>query len=288
MQPKHKRVRNLILVLLSVCCLCGLPLLYYAGRPIPREMREEMFPGITYYRRVHFTPHLMVAHILAVDLTTPDLRIIITPGDPDADQPLTARTTSQFLDEFGATVAINGSGFTPWYSYGLFDFYPHVGDPVTPIGLVASQGVVYSQSAGGPVLYLSERNLASFNLVDGSPYNAIAGDRMLVVGRTVVEGLDDGRIAPRTAVGIDAGGARLIFIIIDGRQAFYSQGATLAELAELMLYYGSTDAMSLDGGGSSTMVVRGPLGPQVMNSPIDANIPGRERPVATHIGVYVP
>ena len=46
--------------------------------------------------------------------------------------------------------------------------------------------------------------------------------------------------------------------------------------------------MNLDGGGSSTLVVEGPDGePRVLNSPIDNYIPGRERPVANHLGILV-
>ena len=47
-------------------------------------------------------------------------------------------------------------------------------------------------------------------------------------------------------------------------------------------------AMSLDGGGSSTMVTQGEDGnPIILNSPIDHYIPGTERPVGTHLGIYV-
>jgi hypothetical protein len=46
--------------------------------------------------------------------------------------------------------------------------------------------------------------------------------------------------------------------------------------------------MALDGGGSSTMVFEEDNGePVILNSPIDNYIPGRERPVANHFGVYV-
>ncbi len=45
--------------------------------------------------------------------------------------------------------------------------------------------------------------------------------------------------------------------------------------------------MNLDGGGSSTMVVAGRDGQsRVLNSPIDNYIPGRERPVANHLGIF--
>ncbi|MEZ0394966.1 MAG: phosphodiester glycosidase family protein [Anaerolineales bacterium] len=277
-----------LVVILGLLCCLGLPALYYAGRPLPTAVRRELAPGVVYYRRFHATPNLMVAHIVSVDLNNPDVRVLVTPGDPAAEYPLAASTTSQFAREYGALVAINGDGFTPWYFNSLLDYYPHPGDPVRPNGLAASEGVVYSEANGGPVLYISQTNRASFNQTEDPIYNAIAGDRMLVVDGAAVPDLDDGRLAPRTAVGLDGYSNRLILIVIDGRQPLYSEGATLAELADLLIYYGATEAMSLDGGGSSTMVVRGVLGVEVMNSPIDGYVPGRERPVANHLGILVP
>ncbi len=277
-----------LIILLGLLCCLGLPALYYAGRPLPTAVRRELAPGVVYYRRFHATPHLMMAHIVSVDLNNPDVRVLVTPGDPGAEYPMAASTTSQFARDYGALVAINGDGFTPWYFNSLLDYYPHPGDPVRPNGLAASEGVVYSPPNGGPVLYISQTNRASFNQTEDPIYNAIAGDRMLIVDGAAVADLDDGRLAPRTAVGIDGYSNRLILIVIDGRQPLYSEGATLAELADLLLYYGATEAMSLDGGGSSTMVVRGALGVEVMNSPIDGYVPGRERPVANHLGILVP
>jgi exopolysaccharide biosynthesis protein len=48
---------------------------------------------------------------------------------------------------------------------------------------------------------------------------------------------------------------------------------------------GATEAINLDGGGSSTMVLKLGVTPQVVNSPIHTSIPGRERPVANHLGL---
>jgi hypothetical protein len=62
---------------------------------------------------------------------------------------------------------------------------------------------------------------------------------------------------PRTAVGVSADGARLLLFVIDGRQAGYSAGATLVELAELLVAEGARTVYNLDGGGSTTMVLRG-------------------------------
>jgi hypothetical protein len=45
--------------------------------------------------------------------------------------------------------------------------------------------------------------------------------------------------------------------------------------------------MNLDGGGSSTLAVEGANGrPEVLNSPIHQRIPGRERPVGNHLGIF--
>jgi hypothetical protein len=43
----------------------------------------------------------------------------------------------------------------------------------------------------------------------------------------------------------------------------------------------------MDGGGSSTMVIRDRQGRAVvLNSPIESGVPGKERAVANHLGVF--
>ena len=63
---------------------------------------------------------------------------------------------------------------------------------------------------------------------------------------------------PRTAIGIAAKGSRFFLVAVDGRQQPYSDGMTLRELAKLMLDLGSTQALNLDGGGSTTLVYADP------------------------------
>jgi exopolysaccharide biosynthesis protein len=62
---------------------------------------------------------------------------------------------------------------------------------------------------------------------------------------------------------------------VDGRHPPRNCGATLAELAKIMLELHCVHAMNLDGGGSTTMVV----GDEIVNTPSD----GREREVSTGI-----
>lgn len=88
---------------------------------------------------------------------------------------------------------------------------------------------------------------------------------------------------PRTAVGFTKDGKKLLLVVVDGRQAL-SRGMTQSELAQLMLSLGAYNALNLDGGGSSTMVVREPgeKSPRVINSVSE----GTERAVVNGIGIF--
>lgn len=77
--------------------------------------------------------------------------------------------------------------------------------------------------------------------------------------------------APRSAVAILKNG-NYLFGVVDGRQSS-SRGLTLTDWAKLLVKMGAKDAMNLDGGGSSALVVGGLL----QNSPSD----GRERSVGS-------
>jgi hypothetical protein len=174
------------------------------------------------------------------------------------------------------------------------DYYPHVDDPVIPLGFTASKGKIYSygqpETPGvEPTLYISRQHYPSFNIRPENIWFAISGDRMLIDRGEIEDGLDDSELDPRTAIGINQNGRYVYLAVVDGRQPFYSDGATFLELAELLKKQGAYFAMALDGGGSSTMVIEGENGePLILNSPIDSYIPGRERPVANHLGVFIP
>lgn len=268
---------------------------YYAatlGRPAPISLKQELHPGVIYHRVVHYVPHSMIAHVIVIDRREQDVKFIVTPPDEVEDGVLKARTTSTFLKEFGLQIAINGDGFFPWWSRSPVDYYPHSGDPVTPRGFTAAFGVVYADGTQDPrpepTLYISRRNDLTFNLPPNKVFHAISGDRMLIEGGGIVEGLDNSILHPRTAIGVNRNGRYVILVVVDGRQPFYSSGATFQELAQLLEDFDAHFAMALDGGGSSALVVEGQDGgATLMNSPIDSYIPGRERPVANHLGIQI-
>jgi hypothetical protein len=80
---------------------------------------------------------------------------------------------------------------------------------------------------------------------------------------------------PRTAIARLNDGLMLL-ATVDGRQPGVSAGMSLPEFADLLLEFGATEAINLDGGGSTTMVVHG----KVVNSPSDQS---GERPVSDAI-----
>lgn len=74
---------------------------------------------------------------------------------------------------------------------------------------------------------------------------------------------------PRSALGVRADGS-VFFLTMDGRQSGYSEGATLYEIADLMIEYGAETAYNFDGGGSTTLVLRDEeTGFSVANRPSD-------------------
>jgi hypothetical protein len=78
---------------------------------------------------------------------------------------------------------------------------------------------------------------------------------------------------PRTGIGVDAKGM-LLLVTVDGRRS-KSVGMTPTQFAELFRFLGATWALNLDGGGSTTMVVRG----RIVNNVSDPY----ERPVGSAI-----
>lgn len=279
---------GVLAAVLAVCLALAGAIWLWRGAPLkPKETTRELFRGITYQQKIKQSPRPMVLHILTVNLRAPGIRFLVTPGDPKAEQPLAARTTSQFLSEFHLQIAVNGDGFTPWRSNTLLDYYPHQGDAIAPIGLAASQGVVYSQATDAePTLYIGRDNRARFKNPIGGIYNAISGNVMLVEdGKPTT--LADEQPQPRTALGLDQRMRQMMIVVVDGRQPGYSEGATLTEIADLLVEFGAYSGMNLDGGGSSTLVAEGLKGrPEVLNRPIDLHIPNRERYIGNHLGIF--
>ena len=142
-----------------------------------------MFNGITYIRDVRQQPRPLIIHVVQIDLATPGLSFLVTPGDPVDGHEVRAQTTSQFLDKHDLQLAINGDFFWPWWYHTIFDYYPHDNDPTDVNGFAASRGDVYSEEKADdprPTLFLAQDNRAGIDQPIGAVYNAISGLPLIV------------------------------------------------------------------------------------------------------------
>lgn len=164
----------------------------------------------------------------------------------------------------GGGAAIPGKGAVLSGTGPAADFVHHAARSGTPVHMTA-------RIAGHPV--------PPRTIVGGWP-------RLIVDGRNVAAAADSSEGTfprfsaerhPRSAIGISRDSMTLMFVVVDGRRP-WSVGMSLVELADQLLALGAYQAMNLDGGGSSTLWVRG----TIVNYPSDA---AGERPVGNALMV---
>lgn len=245
---------------------------------------QPVYRGIDYRLDELSEPRKLRIHTIRIDTKAPGIRFFVTPDNGDKPGEVDGRRTATFLQEFDLELAINGTGFAPITAEHK---------PVDVLGLSISDGTVVSEAdyqSQNPVLLINAKNeariLARFKKEDlAGAHNAMQGwygaNGMLVDAGKIVTASKD--VHPRTAAGISKDVRYLYLLVADGRQKGISEGITLMELAEWMKQLGCWDAMNLDGGGSTTLVMKQAGGkPVIVNS-----IPGGvQRSVANHLGVH--
>jgi exopolysaccharide biosynthesis protein len=120
--------------------------------------------------------------------------------------------------------------------------------------------------------------------------DALAAGPLLVQEGAVNVGTEIGHFDkrhPRTAVGIAPDG-RIYLVTVDGRSKGNAAGMTCEELARIFVGLGCESALNLDGGGSTTMWVRGEGETGVVNHPSDNRTfdPAGERRVANCVLIH--
>jgi exopolysaccharide biosynthesis protein len=232
-------------------------------------------------------PTISHAYIMRVDLRAPGITLTAT----EHSGPLNtmAETITQFAARTKVRLAINSNFFAPCCAA--------VAEPKTVIGLLVSKGQVVSPPTSDPlqseaVLAVTRDNHA---VIAQAPqidlkyvYTAVAGSAIIVQNGvdTSASSPNEGDPAhpnPRTVAGLSDHGRYLYLVTIDGRVPGYSRGTTNAQSAALMLALGCTDALNLDGGGSTEMVrADAPGTPFIVNNPSS----GAERYDAAAFGIY--
>ncbi len=151
-----------------------------------------------------------------------------------------------------------------------FDIYANPLPAGPPRGVLESRAAFRGRSGGSAWIDVAQA-------VGGGPW-LVKDGRIAVDG--VEQGFKDSSFVtgrhPRTAAAGTLNG-ELLLVTVDGRQP-HSRGMTLQELAEHLLKLGAHQAINLDGGGSTSMVVR--------NLYVNGNSDGSPRPVANALLVF--
>ena len=247
------------------------------------EHVTQPFRGVTLRGLLLEDPRPLVIWVAEIDLAAEGVSFRVTPGngDPngseegDPNGETTRQTTLEFLKQQNAQLAVNAT------------FFGMSTQDTDNIGLVVSDGVLVSPFRGDwPSINIDSDN--RIHIVRGlhdtyqvtsrgqrvDLYNAVTGSDQIV---THAKATTDNRefsttLHPRTAIGFTAD-KKLVLATVDGRQPGVSEGMSLLELATLMLQLGCVQALNLDGGGSTTMVIADPK-PRILNTPSSKNQEG--------------
>jgi hypothetical protein len=281
----------MIALLLGACAPAEEPEEAPAFPPLPPFVGEqtatEPFVGVQLVSRTQTEPRPLSSFVVRVDPAAPGVSFTGTPENGAAELETARQTGTEFLASSGAAVAINAHFFAPWPALpddpaDLLGLAITDGEQVSPFDEGALAAFVLDaegrpavvRAAGGPGSYETDPPVA----ID----DAVGAYEVILEGGVNTATWEE--LHPRTAIGHTADGLVVLFVV-DGRQDGISEGMTTPEVAEAMATFGVTDALNLDGGGSTTLVIRGSAGPEVVNVPVGYDIPDTQRHNGSFFGV---
>ena len=252
----------------------------------------ELFPGIKHVFLDTKSPRPLKINVIRVDLTRGDLRFLTGKKDPDWGKTMpdfpslpirTCRvTTYQFmrsaLDQgWDMLVAVNATPWRPWK-------FPYNHKYAAKMGLVISEGEKVDEADGRPVFLITKKGEFQIRKIakgeDTSQIQLALGGFSIILEGGVVQSERRKSLAPRTAYGLSKDRRYMFIVTVDGRMEGFSEGVTTGELGEWIRRYGASDALNMDGGGSTTLVVSdGKGGIRKLNKS------RYYRPVATSLGI---
>lgn len=265
-----------------------LPMNWQAVESLNRELPE----GVRVYAGRNDSLPLRAWYVV-VDEPDPKIVTRIVVSDDTTDN---RETVTNFARDLGACVAVNGGYFTmdvtPALAVGLLISDYVTWKPAThavkrdtlsfeiaraAIGFTEDDRIVFSYATSrdssnyawdhplpnrpghpaAPLDYQNAREWVIRDAIGAGPALVKDGAMHVTSDEEVFFGTTIPEVHPRTAAGVNADGD-LLLMVVDGRQP-ESRGVSLEELATLMIEVGAVQAINLDGGGSSALVVNDTL-----------------------------
>lgn len=284
MQPQAPGFRPAVVILLAG----------FSAAPVCAEIL--IAPWTALHRGIDYTqatadaaegrPQLV--NVLRIDLMDPGISFTSNPSNGAAPLETLSQTGSEFLASTLAQAAVNTSFYTPCCST-LPQNKDIIGLAVTEKDLVSP-----AHSNARAALLIDLLNQAAFvNTVTDSfslvgVHTALSGSNFVLgVGRDLPATPDTIHPA-RMLVGLGdrdvPGDNGLLYLVtVDDGLPGVSDGATRAESAKWLFRLGAHTGVNLDGGGSTTMVWRTPLG---VIERLNLNGGGTQRSNANNLGIY--
>ena len=216
---------------------------------------EEVAPGIIYTQRLYYDPagKPVRAYILTVEAGA---GVLYTAMPSDG---MTVGKVQNIPNQMKAAAG-NGKKVLAGVNADFFD----MGGTNVMRGLCIKEGTELTGAGGRPWFGVTADGTYVIGTSDeyknykGTLVTAVGGSHVILkkdlVGNIAVGTEFADTRHPRTAVGYKPDGS-LVIMVVDGRQSSISNGASLADLAEMFGSLGCSDAVNLDGGGSSTFVL---------------------------------
>lgn len=237
----------------------------------PVALRE----GVTVRAYALDNPRLMKAYVARIDLAAPGVGFTATERDPKWGQEVAVGTNKtvrvglsaerqEYTTDFmkrrrtegkNVVLAVNTSGWGPMktkpgdlYRWAVSDGVEisYKKNPSRGYFFIIRKDGTADFVAHPPASITNETAYAMY----GNGFVLRGGEYGFPADNPKFTGLE-----PRMAFGLTADRKTLVILAVDGRQPGYSLGASYADLAEIFKREGCTDALNLDGGGSTSFVV---------------------------------
>ncbi len=277
---------------LAACVLASMLVWWSPPIPTPRILErwpapdagfsawEPLFQGIDRAMADYRTPRPMKCHAIRFDLTAPGLSFFVKPSNGERPLETDSQFTSSFLRQHGLQFAVSSSPFFPFVKWP--------GVPVDVVGLSVSEGGRYSDAVPNlDSLVITRDNRARFVRAGGDTSDAWngAGGNLVILADGTDRGEDLASEAA-SAAGISSDGRYLYWLVVDGRQKGWSEGATPHDSARMLRDLGASSGLNFDGGSAVTMAKQGRwFGATVLNRPCHPYFTGFERPIGGILGV---
>jgi exopolysaccharide biosynthesis protein len=147
------------------------------------------------------------------------------------------------------------------------DYYVYANSSYYPEGIMFKEGAMlkdFPPDTAANKYFIGIKNDGTAIIGDKEVFNnnkaelrdALGGRFLLMqYGDVRTEHLVDSSVEPRTTAGL-LSPTTLVYMVVDGRATGYSSGLSLTDMAYIYKSIGAYDAINMDGGGSSTFVVR--------------------------------